>query len=589
MPRIAVIDYDRCSPKKCGGWLCIRSCPVNRTGKECIVRREEDKKPLISETLCTGCGICVHKCPFSAIRIINLPSELDTPVHRFGENGFRLYGLPYPKEGPVIGLVGANGTGKSTALKILSNELTPNLGNLGKKASLDEVVHFFKGKELMNFFEKLKEKKISVAVKPQNVNLIPETFRGKVKSLLEKVDETGKLEKIVSELELRNVLDNDISNVSGGELQRIAIAATLLKKAELYFFDEPSSYLDIRQRLKIASLLSSLAQEKVSVLVVEHDLAVLDYLSDYVHVLYGTPAAYGVVSGVKSVRNGLNEFLAGFLKEENIRFREKEISFEAKPPSSPQKRKPLISYPALEKKFENFSLSVESAELFKAETLGILGPNATGKTTFVKMLASEFAPDNTELSLGLKVSCKSQYLKAAEGVSVQELFAQEKLNREIMESEIERRLKLRPLMDQQLSSLSGGQLQKVAIALALSREADLFLLDEPSAFLDVEERLRAADAIRAVVEKTDKTALVVDHDILFIDYISDRLMVFEGEPGRKGIGRKPKDMREGMNSFLRQMNVSFRRDPESRRPRANKPSSLKDREQKEKGEFFYTG
>ena len=122
--RIAIINRDRCQPRKCSK-ECEYFCPPVRTGDETIVFA--DGKPLITENLCVGCGICVRKCPFGAITITNLPEEMEDPVHRYGQNGFALYGLPVPIEGRVTGLLGPNGIGKSTAISILSGILRPNL------------------------------------------------------------------------------------------------------------------------------------------------------------------------------------------------------------------------------------------------------------------------------------------------------------------------------------------------------------------------------------------------------------------------------------------------------------------------------
>ncbi len=586
--RIAVIDFEKCQPKDCGNMLCGRVCPVNRMDQNCIVENPETKMPNIAESLCSGCGICVHKCPFKAITIVNLTAKLGKPIYQYGKNTFRLYGIPFPQKNSVIGLLGKNGIGKSTALKILSGQIVPNLGNFEEKAEWEKVLLEFKGKELFAFFNKLKLKEMNLAYKPQNVDMIPQNFKGKVRELLEKANEKKNLEEMAKLLEIDSILEHDISRVSGGELQRIAICATLLKKAQIYFFDEPTSYLDIRQRLRVAQIIAGLVDEQTSVFVVEHDLAVLDYLSDYINVLFGEPAVYGVVSSQKTSRNGINEFLEGYLHDENIRFRENALKFDVRPPSTlaTSRRKTVMEYPALEKNFENFKLKTKEGNLLEGEVIGILGPNGIGKTTFVKMLAGIIQPDNTKLEMNWKVAYKPQYLKAEENVEVKAMF-NEKIDMALFESEIERRLKVKHLFEKQLSELSGGELQKVSIALTLCQNADIFLLDEPSAFIDVEDRLRVADAIKTVADKKKKVMIVVDHDILFEDYVSDRIMVLSGIPSKEGHCEKPVNLHDGMNSFLKEMGITFRRDPETGRPRANKVGSVKDREQKQSGEYYY--
>ncbi|MBN1941287.1 MAG: ribosome biogenesis/translation initiation ATPase RLI [Candidatus Diapherotrites archaeon] len=582
--RVAVIDRDKCvNGTKCP-FRCASVCPVNRTGKECIVLGE-DNKPIINEELCISCGICSHQCPVSCITIINLTSEKHTtPIHQYGENAFRLFNLPTPKPNSVTGLLGRNGIGKTTALKILSRNIIPNLAE--EEAAYEKVIKFFKGKELQGFFEKLSKGQIRVSYKPQKVDEIPIVFKGKVRELLQKADEKNALQEIAEKLEISPILGNEISKVSGGELQRIAIAAAMLKKAEVYYFDEPSSYLDVRQRLKVGELIRCLVDSGTSVIVVEHDLALLDYLSDYVNIFYGKQAAYGIVSSTKSVRNGINEFLEGYLPEENTRFREKELNFNVKPAQISAKRKVVLEYPALEKKLGNFSLKTSAGNFMEGEVIGVLGPNAIGKTTFVKMLASEIKPDSGKVDFKLKVAYKPQYLKP-KSILVQELFSDKKIDSILFESEINKKLGVKDFFEHKLTDLSGGELQKISVAYNLCIESDLILLDEPSAFLDIEDRLRIADVIKSVVSNKKKLALVVDHDILFQDYVSDRLIVFSGEPAKSGTASKPMGMQEGMNQFLKEMRVTFRRDPKTGRPRANKLESQKDKEQKKKGQYYY--
>ena len=304
--RIAVIDRELCIKEKCG-YLCQKVCPGVRMGDD-TVTVDKEGFPVISEELCTGCGICPKKCPVDCITIINLAQEMQFPIYQYGENAFRLYGLPLPQKG-VVGLVGKNGIGKSTAIKLMAAHLQPNFASFGAKFTPQEVLSRL-SPDLQNYFRTLHERKLKVSLKPQNVNLIPEVFRGTARELLEKSDERKMAAKAIEAFFLSEILDKRVSVLSGGELQRLAIAAAYCREADLYYFDEPAAYLDIGQRLSAARALKELAEEK-SVVVIEHDLAIFDYLSDYVHVFYGQENAYGIVSGVKAARSGINEYLDG--------------------------------------------------------------------------------------------------------------------------------------------------------------------------------------------------------------------------------------------------------------------------------------
>lgn len=557
-------------------------CPINRKGEECMYF--DDSKLLIDEALCIGCGICSNKEP-EAIRIINLPEALSKePIHRYGLNAFALYNLPIPVFGKVVGILGVNGIGKSTAIKVLAGILKPNLGNIGQDAEIEDIIEYFKGTEAQLFFEKVRKGEIKTAYKPQHVDMIPKQFSGKVKELLEKVNETDRLDEISEQFELNKILDRNISNISGGELQRVAIAATFLKKANVYIFDEITSYLDIKQRLKISQAIRNLANKDTAVIVIEHDLIALDYMADMVHIMYGANGAYGVVSQLRPTKNGINSFLEGYLKEENVRFRNHKIQFDIRSLKQAFETTQLTKWPELTKKLGNFDLTAKEGELNTYEKVGVLGENGIGKTSFVKILAGAIEPDTGKLDLKVKVSYKPQYLdsNSEELVMVVLSDAIEKYENELIKP-----LTIKQLFLKKISELSGGELQRVAICLALSRDADLILLDEPSAYLDVEQRLKVSKVISTIVEQRKISALVVDHDLLFLDYLSDRLLVFEGEAAVKGTVSGPYDMEQGMNNLLENLNISMRRDETSYRPRINKLESVKDREQKSKGKYYY--
>jgi ATP-binding cassette subfamily E protein 1 len=554
--------------------------------------RFEGQKAVIVESLCTGCGICVKKCPFKAISIVNLPDELEKDCsHRFGENTFKLFRLPTPSPGTVLGLLGQNGIGKTTTLKILSGEFRLNLGNYENPPSWSDIIQHFRGSTLQDYFLKMSESKLKVSHKPQYVDKIPKAVAGKVGELLGKVNERGILDSVAEQLELKQVWDRPLEVLSGGELQRLAVAATMCREADVYLFDEPSSYLDVKQRLVVARAIRSLKADHKIVVVAEHDLAIIDYLSDQICIFYGEPGVYGVVSNVHGVRTGINIYLEGYIPDENVRFRKEAIVFHEKPPGQAAGAgETLLAWDQIEKTYEGFKLIAKSGEIKRGEIVGILGANGIGKTTFVKILAGIEQADNGKEFGQLRVSYKPQYISAEYEGTVQELLmsvAKENFSSGWYRTEILQPFRIDLLLERNIAELSGGELQKIAIAACLSRDAELYLLDEPSAYLDVEERLNMAKAIRRVVENRNVTGFVVEHDVVTEDFIADHLMVFTGKPGVEGLANAPTTLRKGMNAFLKEMKVTFRRDPSTKRPRVNKEGSKLDKFQKEIGEYYY--
>jgi len=590
--RVAVLDKELCQPKKCG-LECIKYCPVNKSGADCIILNEEIKKAQIDENICNGCGICVKVCPFDAITIINLASELATDkVHQYGINSFRLYKLPTPTKGGVVGLLGRNGMGKSTVINILSGNLKPNLGNYNEPPDWDDILRYYSGTELKSHFEKIKDGNIKASIKPQQVYNVAEVFDGTTKELLEKFDERGVSKELVKELGLTNSLENRLKELSGGELQRLAVAVATSKDADFYFFDEPSSYNDVYQRTSVARVIHGLAKIGKSVMVVEHDLTLLDFLSDYIDVLYGEPAAYGIVSKVLSTKVGINVFLDGYLPNENVRFRDKKFTFDSSATTTEnfQVGQEIISYPLLEKKFPAFSVTIEPGKVSKGEVLGIMGANALGKTTFMKMIAGVEKPDSGEINKKIKIAYKPQYLTNDIDVEVVDLL--EKANGGPIQGSTEEEqiidpLKIKKLYNKSVKNLSGGELQKVAVVSCLLQKVDVYALDEPSAFLDVEDRIAIAKFIQRFVRSYKKSAIIIDHDLQLMDLISDSMVIFEGISGIEGHATSPLSKTDAMNRFLKSLGITFRRDEKSLRPRVNKSDSRLDKTQKDSGNFYY--
>lgn len=590
--RVAVVDKERCRSDKCD-LVCIRFCPMVRTRKEAI-RLGDDDKAYVAELICSGCGICVRKCPFDALRIVNLPDALESDhIHRFGPNAFTLYRLPVPRQGSVVGLIGRNGIGKSTILRILAGEIIPNFSDFNEPASKEKVLEYFEGKPMYQYLDLVYNGEMKAIHKPQYVDKIPKIIQGKVGEILTNLDERGKLEDIIDDLEIRHLLDRDLKVLSGGELQRVAIATAIVREASVYLFDEPSSFLDIYQRTRAARIIRNLSFDKKNVVTAEHDLAVLDYMSDEVFVLYGEPDVYGIVSNIHGVREGINIYIKGYIPDENIRFRTNPIVFHEKPPNVGQDRTSyLLEWTKLVKDFGEFKLEVEAGGIGQGEVMGILGMNGIGKTTFIKMLAGVEEPSEGSVSNpDIKVSYKSQYISREGGGLAEDILrkaAGTKFEESWYRGEVIDPLHVKRMLDREIDVLSGGELQRVAIAECLSRDADIYLLDEPSAYLDVEERLAVARSIRRITKMRGVTAFVVEHDIVTQDFIADKLMIFNGEAGVYGHAGNPKTLENGMNEFLQEMEVTFRRDGDTKRPRVNKQASRLDKEQKKIGRYYYT-
>ncbi|MFQ5475830.1 MAG: ribosome biogenesis/translation initiation ATPase RLI [Nitrosopumilus sp.] len=590
--RVSVLDQDLCQPKKCG-LECIKYCPVNKSGADCIILNEESNKAQIDEDICNGCGICVKVCPFDAITIVNLASELATDkIHQYGPNSFRLFKLPTPRKGEVVGLLGRNGMGKSTVVNILSGNLKPNLGRYDNPPEWDEILKYYSGTELKQHFEKIEQKQIRASIKPQQVHHIAQAFDGTGKELIDKYDERGISRELIKELGLENSMEQSLKELSGGELQRIAVAAAASKDTEFYFFDEPSSYNDVFQRIGVARVIQSLAKIGKSVMVVEHDLTLLDFLSDYIEVLYGEPAAYGIVSNVLSTKIGINVFLDGYLPNENVRFRDKKFSFDVSSSSTDvfQEGSTVVTYPKLEKKYPSFSVTIDPGQVRKGEVLGIMGANALGKTTMMKMIAGVEKPDSGSIDKKIKIAYKPQYLE--NDLDVEVISVLDKANGNLVEGSLEEEqildpLKVKKLYNKSIKNLSGGELQKVAVATCLLQKVDLYALDEPSAFLDVEDRIAVAKFLQKFVRSFGKSAIIIDHDLQLMDLISDTMVIFEGESGLEGKATSPMPKADAMNKFLKSLDMSFRRDEKSLRPRVNKLESRLDKTQKTSGNYYY--
>jgi ATP-binding cassette subfamily E protein 1 len=466
-------------------------------------------------------------------------------------------------------------------LKILAGKLKPNLGRFNDPPDWTEILTYFRGNELQNYFTKILEDDLKALIKPQYVDQIPKSVKGTVRVLIDKKDERDVQDQICTMLDLMHLKDREISQLSGGELQRFACAMVCIQSGDIFMFDEPSSYLDVRQRLNCAQTIRSLIDPDKFIIVVEHDLSVLDYLSDFICCLYGVPGCYGVVTMPFSVREGINIFLDGYIPTENMRFRTEALTFKVSESASEEeiKRSCHYEYPKMKKALGSFALTVDEGQFSDSEILVLLGENGTGKTTFIRMLAGNLQPDEGASDLPmLHISYKPQKISPKSQGTVRQLLHDKIRDAYIHPqfiADVMKPMKIEEIMDQEVQNLSGGELQRVALVLCLGKPAAVYLIDEPSAYLDSEQRLVAAKVIKRYILHSKKTGFIVEHDFIMATYLADRVIVFEGKPSVDTTAHTPEALLNGMNRFLELLDITFRRDPNNFRPRINKYKSVK--------------
>lgn len=627
--RMIILDQSKCKPTMPAYEYLKRL--VMRCGKECITLDKATKTIKIYENACLQCLNRAKHCPDNATKVVKLPNGLTTDtVHRYGPNSFKLHGLPMPRAGQVLGMLGCNGTGKSTALSILAGKTKPNLGNYDNPPSWQDVMKYYRGSDLQNYFKSVLEDRLMVSLKPQlETDTVKALFGQKVGDLIRKADQRNKAQELCKELDLEHLLERNVEQLSGGELQRLAIAVCALKKADVYMFDEPSSFLDVKQRLEATRMIRSLVEDdgcSKYVVVVEHDLAVLDYMSDYIHCLYGEPGAYGVVVKRQGIRNGINQFLDGYFVTENMRFRAESLTFKVSQTSA-QEVKELGLGLASDRKIghieyesckhvlsskdsqKTFILNIAAGDYKDGEIMALVGENGTGKTTYMQMLAGLFDTvkegedgskeyECTAVSLlghGTTMSYKRQDFapkyRRYNG-TVRELLeknCQVAFTDSLFLLLVVRPLRIEELYDLMVSTLSGGELQRLAITVCLGTSALVYLFDEPSAGLDCEQRVIVARVIkRWTISHLNRSCFVIEHDSLMLSALADRMILFTGQPGIEAFASNPQSVNDAFNAFLKQLDVTFRRDPSNYRPRINKEGSTKDREQKNRNNYFAT-
>lgn len=611
--RIAIVDQAKCKPNKCKK-ECISFCPPQSGGKEVIkivdiedmglakqpVVKSNDKKKIaqIVESQCIGCNICVRKCPFDAIKIVNLPSENKNDiVHRYLPNGFRLYKLPILKTNSIIGILGENGVGKTTLINILSKQIIPNFEQ-GEQPDTKKILSKFRGTVFFDYLKDLYSNNLTISIKSQKIKdqMLNTTVRNYF--LTHKIN-LENYSDILTDLEITHLLDNSMTNLSGGELQRVLCCKTICSNADVYVFDEPSNYLDIKQRLAVTKLIRKLSDPKKYVIVIDHDLSMLDYMADEIFIIYGKPGAFGIVSNPMTTLNGINVYLDGYIPGENVRFRPDEFNLkttqELDASTHILSKSNPIKYLGGTVEYPNYKLNIPDAEISLTDGINvILGPNGTGKTTFIKYLAK---------TLDIGISYKEQTLSIekyknknnGEYPSVNELLYQQiqsSYTDQKFISEVVRPLDIGDIQDRKINELSGGELQRVLVILCLGTPASIYLIDEPSANLDIEKRICMIKVIKRHILNNHKCGFIIEHDIMmavsFAQEVTSKILLVESnivDGVKQSTVSDYMNFADGINNFLNTLNITMRLSGHNR-PRINKNNSQLDKEQRELGKYY---
>ena len=428
----------------------------------------------------------------------------------------------------------------------------------------------FRGKDIQSYLTKLYNNDLNIAKKNQSFSQ-----SGKVGEIVRK-NRFG----IIAE----DLMNREAETLSGGESQLVEIARVLDEEADVYIFDEPMNYLDINARINVATKIKESLLNK-TVVVVEHDLVMLDYLTEFVQILYGSEANYGIASHIMPSRNGINTYLEGYLPTENVRFRDYSINIKKTLPSVTNE--PFISWPEFIVKLDDFTLDTKGGKLYRGDVIGVLGENGIGKSTFMKALAGLIETSIGRLDLGIKIAYKPQIVKPFDMLVSDALLnmAPEYQNDMSITSALNK-LGINRIINKNVKNLSGGELQKLAIMMTLMQKADIYLIDEPSANLDIEDRLECMNIISSFISSRSKCAIVVDHDLTFLDSTCPKSILFRGKKGINGMTDEIENTGKAINSFLKGIGVTIRRDKDSGRPRINQRGSRLDIEQKAAGNYF---
>lgn len=480
-------------------------------------------------------------------------------------------------EGEKIALIGKNGTGKSTLLKILAGEVHADEGKVA--INKDIKVGYLSQDPALEENKTILETVLSGGTKMAEAVLEYETSMehpediDRMQKAMEKMDQyqawdyEQKMRKILSSLGLDN-LSQTTDSLSGGQKKRVALSKLLISEPQLLLLDEPTNHLDLEC---IEWLENYISASRISLLMVSHDRYFLDkvcngilelsegkifkYKGDYAYFLEKKAEREAQeASELSKAKNFLKKELEWIRRQPKARGTKSKSRVDAfydlkdktnvtKDTSSldldikkVRQGNKVVELHNISKSFEGKSLINDFSYIFKKqERIGIVGKNGTGKSTFLNILTGKVTPDSGVIDKG-QTTAIGYFTQ--EGTELKEDVRVMDLVKEIADvitlsdgskvgvSQFLQRFQFSPAKQYTfINKLSGGEKKRLQLLLTLIKSPNFIILDEPTNDLDIE----SLNILEEFLDEFTGSLLIVSHDRYFMDRLVDHLFVFEGE------------------------------------------------------------
>lgn len=503
--------------------------------------------------------------------------------------------------GEKVALVGANGTGKSTLLKVITGKIMPEAGEvtINKEARIGYLLQEPELDEEAIAIDCLfhESNPIAALVKEYGKALQnPEIDPAKMQDLMEQMEEQNawdfeaKVHQVAGKLGVKN-LDQLVSSMSGGQKKRLALAQLILSEPDLLILDEPTNHLDIEAIEWLENYLSS---DNITLLMVTHDRYFMDNVCNEIFelersVLYRHKGNYGyflekkadreanLKVEVEKARNLYKKELEWIRRQPKARGTKAKYRVEAfddiKQKAMTNLKKDeleidvqtkrqggkILELHNVAKQFgDNVLFSGFSHTFKRGERIGIVGKNGMGKSTFLNVITGELAPDSGSLVKGVTtefgyftqeaVSLNPENRVIEEVKEIAEVIELGKGNVVSAAKFLELFLFTPEKQFTYISKLSGGEKKRLQLLKILIKNPNFLILDEPTNDLDID----TMNVLEDFLEKFNGCLMIVSHDRYFMDRLVDHLFVFEGEGKLRDFYGNYTDYREALKEEAKQ-------------------------------------